>query len=162
MPWSPTTPELITIDDNLFEGATFNKTISYTGDIITYPSSTWTVSITPSEVYPNVTVTNSSISGYYTGVFPGLSIQYLDDNWVSHLVYSWGEVVNAKEIISYTPSRVQSHIVTYTATATRYDTVGGPGVIEETMPYTITVCNNWAAGQAQLKAAVQATIARRT
>lgn len=161
MPFSPSSPELITIDDNLFETQQFSKTISYTGDILTYPTATWTVSITPSEVYPNVVVTNNSISGYYSGVFPGASIQYLDDNLEYKTVYSWADVVNAKEIIRYSPSTSQSRTITYTAVATRYDTPGGQGIIEETMPFTIVVCNNWSTGQALLKAAVKATIDRR-
>lgn len=161
MAFSPSSSALITIDDNLFETQSFSKTISYVGDLITYPSATWTVSITPSELYPNVSVTNDTISGYFTGVFPGVTIQYLDDNLEYKTVTSWGDVVNAKEIIRFTPSTLQSRTITYTAVATRYDTPSGPGVVEETMPYTIVVCNNWSTGQALLKAAVQATIARR-
>lgn len=161
MPFSPSTSELYTIDDNLFEMQEFSVSISYTGDLITYPTATWSVSITPQETFPHVNVTNNSISGYYSGVFSGFSVKYLTDNLEYKTVYSWADVVDAKEIISYSPPTSQSKTLTYTAVATRYDVPGQPGVVEETIPYTIVVCNNWTTGQTLLKAAVKATIDRR-
>lgn len=143
--------------DQLNELVTFTKTITYINDELINPGEIWSVSIAPSEVNSNVSITGGTISGYYSSAFDGYAITYLNRSNEYKTAPDWLQIANAREIVNYTPAMIQFKTFVYTATAT-----SSPTNLTETKQYQITVTNNWTVGLNSLKAAIAQTIAERT
>jgi hypothetical protein len=150
MAWSPLNTQLYVIDQ-LNELEAFTQTITYS-DSIGFPTETWSISITPTEINSTVNISGGTISGYYSSTFDGYTIRYLNTSNKYSTVVDWNNIVNAKEIIGYHPSMQQTKTFTYTANATSSLT---NTVVTQT--YTIVVTNDWTVGRNNLKTAVANT-----
>jgi len=145
MAWVPASTNLGSVD----EGISFSHPITYTDDL-TFQS--YPVTITASETYPTVSITGSTIAGYYNDSF-NYSVQYLDDSgkYETTSKFSSININSLHEMISYKASMVTSKTVTYTAQAMNGQTVVA------TQVYTKTITNNWTSGKNLLQSYVGMT-----
>ena len=163
MAFSPSNVILYDIDE-LYEYVNFTKSITYEDPEL--PGETWNISISPDSPNPSsVSITGGAVGkifGYFSNAFDPYSVKYLKKPKKKKtklkdysIVSDWNDVSNAKEIVSYQPSLIQSRTYTYTVTA-----VSSVTNISVSLVYSIVVTNNWTAGRDRLKAAIAQTKVR--
>lgn len=149
MAWTPST-SILYDQAELYEFQNINVQISYTDPL--QPTETWTCTITPSEVKPTISTSNSAIVGFYSNSFDGYSIQFLDKDNMMQTVSDFSSITNAREIIKYFPAMQQYKPFTYNVTAT-----STPSNLTATTTFTVIVTNSWDIGKNNLLAAIAAT-----
>ena len=156
MAWTPDNPALYENIDDLFENQSFSKSLSYVDESM-YPGEVWQVTISASEENSTINIADDTISGYYSGAFPGFSLYYQKTDNSYATITKWDDLTDTKEIISFRPSSVQTKLFTYTATA-----ISDLTQTEVTQDFTILLTNSWDVGRANLIAAVAETVARKS
>lgn len=137
-------------------------TASYTVDpldpleLVEFPSGSPSVSISSSLSMPSINITNGTtakLQGYWVGVFPQVSIEYMNQDRTYTTVQKFSEIDEEKlfEMIDYTPDPKNHEMVTITFTAGS-KTATGILVIE----------NNYSPGRDNLKEKVALTVEKRS
>lgn len=135
MPFEPAVTNLNTLD----ELKNLSHTITYTGYVGSTATS-YPVTVTPVEENSTITVSQNTISGYYTDSFNN-SIHYRNKDDTFTTVNKFSEINNTDlyGIDHYNADENRTKVYSYLAEAN-----------SEQKLYTITVTNNWNSGRTQL------------